>query len=231
MITAKEFLTPWIKLQGKWLLGNRLLPLEHQRKKDNSALIETVGRISISGSAADDRKQSEVIRTVMIFDDLILSLRSEGFELGRFLVYLRYVKVQISWRWKTRSNCTIKTMKPWKLTAQKSCWRKICACFNSIFRRNGWIFRSILIYLLFPWISTIKYWLEYLWHTKMCCFYNASRSRLYCWFSKLLILSVIIDMQIIPKNFSREAASYSDATYVAIRSAKHTQKQSPEAFY
>ena len=50
-------------------------------KVDNFALIETICRIAIS--AADDRRRSEVIRTVKSLDDLTTSLRSEGFELSR----------------------------------------------------------------------------------------------------------------------------------------------------
>ena len=50
-------------------------------KVGNFALIETICRIAIS--AADDRRRSEVIRTVKSLDDLTTSLRSEGFELSR----------------------------------------------------------------------------------------------------------------------------------------------------
>ena len=57
-------------------------------KVDNSALIETICRIAISGSAADDRRRSEV----KSLDDLTTSLRSEGFELSRSAVYLRLVQ-------------------------------------------------------------------------------------------------------------------------------------------
>ena len=60
-------------------------------KVDNSALIETICRIAISGSAADDRRRSEVIHTVKSLDNLTTSLRSEGFELSQLAVYLRLI--------------------------------------------------------------------------------------------------------------------------------------------
>ena len=55
-------------------------------KVDNTALIETICRIAISGSTADDRRRSEVIRTVKSLDDLTTNLQSEGFELSRSAV-------------------------------------------------------------------------------------------------------------------------------------------------
>ena len=75
----------------KLVTGKRTAMPGAPTKVHNSALIETICRIAISGSAADDRLRSEVIRTVKSLDDLTTSLRSEGFELSRSAVYLRLV--------------------------------------------------------------------------------------------------------------------------------------------
>ena len=54
-------------------------------KIDNPELIDAIARIAMTGSAAHERRRSEVIRTVKILDQLTAALRSEGFDLQRYL--------------------------------------------------------------------------------------------------------------------------------------------------
>ena len=60
-------------------------------KVDNPELIDAIARIAITGSAAHERRRSEVIRTVKTLDQLTAALRSEGFDLQRSLGYLRLI--------------------------------------------------------------------------------------------------------------------------------------------
>ena len=48
---------------------------------DNDSLIETIVRIAIGGSAADERRRTEVIRTVKTLDQLTVELQKEGYQL------------------------------------------------------------------------------------------------------------------------------------------------------
>ena len=48
-----------------------------------------ISRIAISGSAAHERRRSEIIRTVKTLDQLTEALNREGYSLKRSSVYLR----------------------------------------------------------------------------------------------------------------------------------------------
>ena len=75
----------------KLITGKETATAGQPPKGDNSALIETIAQIAITGSAADVRRRSEVIRTVKTLDDLTSSLRSAGFDLSRSGIYLRLI--------------------------------------------------------------------------------------------------------------------------------------------
>lgn len=52
-------------------------------------LLKTITAIAITGSASDDRRRTEMIRTVKTLDDLTDELQKRGYELSRSAVYLR----------------------------------------------------------------------------------------------------------------------------------------------
>ena len=58
-------------------------------KEDNNAIIDAICRIAISGSAAHEKRRSDIIRTVKTLDQLTSALKLEGFTLQRSSVYLR----------------------------------------------------------------------------------------------------------------------------------------------
>jgi hypothetical protein len=64
------------------------------RKPDSTAggeeeLLKTITEIAITGSASDDRRRTEMIRTVKTLDDLTHELQKRGYQLSRSSVYLR----------------------------------------------------------------------------------------------------------------------------------------------
>ena len=73
------------------MITGKEIALTGAPKKNNSALSETICQVAIFSSGVNGRRQFEVIYTIMTFYDLTLTLRSEGFELSRPLVYLRLV--------------------------------------------------------------------------------------------------------------------------------------------
>ena len=52
-------------------------------------LLKTIAEIACTGSAADERRRSEMIRTIKTLDELTDKLHKRGFELSRSAVYLR----------------------------------------------------------------------------------------------------------------------------------------------
>ena len=52
-------------------------------------LLKTIAEIACTGSAADERRRSEMIRTIKTLDELTDELHKRGFELSRSAVYLR----------------------------------------------------------------------------------------------------------------------------------------------
>lgn len=58
-------------------------------KTDDAPLIDAITEIALGGSAADDRRRSELIRTVRTLDDLTHELQKRGFNMSRSSVYLR----------------------------------------------------------------------------------------------------------------------------------------------
>lgn len=57
----------------------------------NDALLSTLQEIAIIGSAADDRRNTEMIRSIKTLDDLTAEVNRRGFNLKRSAVYLRLV--------------------------------------------------------------------------------------------------------------------------------------------
>ena len=72
----------------KKLMGKPTSDLGRPEKCNKSELIKAICRIAISGSAAHDLRHNEVIRTVKTLDQLTEALYREGFELKRSSVYL-----------------------------------------------------------------------------------------------------------------------------------------------
>ena len=72
----------------KKLMSKATSDLGRPEKCDKSELIKVICRIAISGSAAHDRQRNEVIRAVKTLDQLTEALNREGFELKRSSVYL-----------------------------------------------------------------------------------------------------------------------------------------------
>ena len=57
-------------------------------KVESEALIEAIVKISISGSAAQERQQNEVIRSIKTLDQLTEALQREGFNAKHSSTYL-----------------------------------------------------------------------------------------------------------------------------------------------
>ena len=72
----------------KKLMGKATSDLGRPEKCDKSVLIKAICQIAISGSAAHDRRRNEVIRAVKTLDQLTEALNRERFELKRPSVYL-----------------------------------------------------------------------------------------------------------------------------------------------
>ena len=62
---------------------------EKEKHVGNEELIRATSRIAISGSAANKRRQSEIIITVKTLDQLTEALNREGYNLKKSSVYLR----------------------------------------------------------------------------------------------------------------------------------------------
>ena len=62
---------------------------DEEREAHNKELMAAISRIAISGSAAHERRRSEIIRTVKTLDQLTEALNREGYSLKRSSVYLR----------------------------------------------------------------------------------------------------------------------------------------------
>ena len=56
---------------------------------DDSALISAITKIALAGSAADDRRRTEMINTCKTLDDLVEQLKGLGYNLKRSSIYLR----------------------------------------------------------------------------------------------------------------------------------------------
>ena len=61
--------------------------IEDQRNADNEELIKAISRIAISGSAAHERRRSEMIRTVKPLDQLTAALNQRGYSLKQSVIY------------------------------------------------------------------------------------------------------------------------------------------------
>ncbi|CAB0044792.1 unnamed protein product [Trichogramma brassicae] len=66
------------------------MTLGRPRKEiEHPDLLKTISDIAIFNSAADERRQTEEIRTCSTLDELTAKLRENGFNLSRNAVYLR----------------------------------------------------------------------------------------------------------------------------------------------
>ena len=63
--------------------------ISQQSKSDNELLCEAITLIALSGSAAHERRRSDIVRSVKTLDQLTIALQKEGFDLKRGSVYLR----------------------------------------------------------------------------------------------------------------------------------------------
>ena len=199
-------------------------------KVDNSALIETICRIAISGSAADDRRRSEVIRTVKSLDDLTTSLRSEGFELSRSAVYLRLVPRNV----RTIEVKRHVNVAPVKLSRPENSLHKNHVATK--FARTSIRYLEEIAGFLDPEECTFhseddkakvpiglpaaKKHVPLLMHLEYKVLlpdHDFTVGALH-----KLIPSVIGVMEILPKKLTGDAVTYNGPTYIAIRSGKHT---------
>ena len=75
----------------KKMMGKATSNLGRLEKCDKLELIKAVCRIAISGSAAHGQRRNEAIRTVKTLDHLTEALNRKGFELKRSSVYLHFL--------------------------------------------------------------------------------------------------------------------------------------------
>ena len=64
-------------------------------KVDNTKLISAIAKIAVTGSAAHERRHSEVTRTVKTLDQLTAALGRKGFDHRSSSVYLRLIPQNI----------------------------------------------------------------------------------------------------------------------------------------
>ena len=62
----------------------------------NDNLLHTVQEIAILGCGSEDRRRSEIIRSVRTLDDLVDELKKQGFTLSRTAVYLRLLPSRVN---------------------------------------------------------------------------------------------------------------------------------------
>lgn len=65
------------------------------KKIDDDALISAITDIAIAGSAADERRRTEIINTCKTLDDLVNKLKGLGYDIKRSSVYLRLIPRRI----------------------------------------------------------------------------------------------------------------------------------------
>ena len=86
MTTSKSYFLMFL------LLGTFNAPVAGRPKSiDDKALISAITDIAIAGSAADDRRRTEIINTCKTLNDLVEKLNTMGFALKRSSVYLRLI--------------------------------------------------------------------------------------------------------------------------------------------
>ena len=199
------------------------------KKIDNDERLAAIARIAISGSAADNRRRSDVIRTVKTLDELTAALRAEGFDYSRSAVYTHLIPRNV----RSVEGKRHVTTAPVKLLRSQNSQHKShdAAMFARCTIRHleeiaGFLgpdqitFHSqddkakVPIGLTAankqaPLIMHVEYKVTLPDHD----FVIAPQHK--------LVASVIGNMKINPKTFSPDAVTYSGATYIAVRSAKH----------
>ena len=84
----EKYLGSLYKVTRKIITGKEISSSEFQKNIYNSALIETICQMAISGTIADGRRRSKLIREVVTLAYLTLVLHSERFEFVRSSVDL-----------------------------------------------------------------------------------------------------------------------------------------------
>ena len=215
----------------KKLMGKATSDLGRPEKCDKSELIKAICRIVSSGSAAYDRRRSEVIRAVKTLDQLMEALNREGFELKRSSVYFHLLP---------RNHRSMEgkrhvTTAPVKL--YKSQNSKHASHPSTKFARASIRSLEELAAILDPaevtfhsqddkakvpiGLTAANKQVTMLMHMEYQVtlpdhdFVVAPKHK--------LILSVIGDMKLVKsKDLTNDAVTYSGATYISIRSAKHS---------
>ena len=204
-------------------------PDDHPTTTDGEdILLKTIVDIAIGGSAADERRRSEVIRTVRTLDDLTAALKKQGFHLSRSAVYLRHLPRNSATQEGKRH---VKTV-PVKLTRAQN--DKHSTHADTLFARASISNLDELASLLGPQEVTfhsqddkarvpigltaankqapLLMHMEYKVRLTDHDFVIAPRHK--------LVPSMIASMTV--KKNSKMAVTYSGPTYVGIRSAKHS---------
>ena len=203
---------------------------EEEKEEYNKSLIEAMCRIAISGSAAHERRRTEVIRSVKTLDQLKNALSREGYEITRSALYLRVMPRNRN----TREGKRHVTTAPVRLISAKNSAHNTHE--DSKFARSTINALEELSGILGPdqvtfhsqddkakvpiGITAANKQAPLLMHVEYKVtlpdhdFVIAAQHK--------LIPSVIGDMSINDKVYSGEAVTYSGPTYVGIRSAKHT---------
>ena len=163
----------------KKLMCKATSDLGRPEKCDISELIKAICRITISGSAAHDRRYNEVIRTVKTLAHLREALNCKGFELKRSSVYLHLL---------SRNHRTIKG-KRHMTTAPAKFYKSQNSCSSSCI----WNIRLHCLIMIFLWLL------------------NTS------WYPPSLVMKSVES-----KDLTNVAVTYSGATYIGIRCAKHS---------
>ena len=200
---------------------------DEEREAHNKELMAAISRIAISGSAAHERRRSEIIRTVKTLDQLTEALNREGYSLKRSSVYLHFLLRNSL----TKEGKRHVTTAPVKLISAKNskhqnhpCTNFAKAAINALEELAGLLGpREVTFYsqddkaeVLIGITAARKQALllmqmEYKVILPDYDYVVASQHK--------LIPSVIGDMQVRENDFSGDAVTYSGPTYCTIRNA------------
>ena len=206
---------------------------EKEKHVGNEELIRATSRIAISGSAANKRRQSEIIITVKTLDQLTEALNREGYNLKKSSVYLRLLPK--NGRTREGKNSTsevnfVQEFKTSKLPVHKTFARTTINALQELagLLRPGLLGLLGLLSILkviklrcqfgimaaskqVPLLMHMEHEVTLLYHD----YVMAPQDK--------LIPSVIGDMRVREKDFSGDAVTYIGPTYCAMRSAKHSR--------
>ena len=213
----------------KKLIGNATSDFGRPEKSNKSELINAICQIAISGSAAHDRRRNKVIRTVKTLDQLTKALNSEGFELKRSSVYLHLLP-RIHWTIEGKRYVITSPVKLYKSqnSTHASHTSKKFACAS---------IKSELAAILGP--AEVTFYSQDV-KAKVTIGLTATNKQAAMLMQMKyqvmlpdhefvvapkhkLIPSVIDDMNLAKsKDLTNDAVTYSGATYIGIRRAKHS---------